>query len=115
MAQMVQKWYRKYHFQKVSIPQSLTLTVCPISNSFVSDGSKSEAILSVLENGMVNSDDPAYFPGYMTENLICVQKDVQLGKRELVQLTENAFEGTWLPRSMKDRFIEDLKNYVTKY
>ena len=98
--------------------QSLTLTVCPISNSFVSDGSKSEAILSMLENGMrvtVNSDDPAYFPGYMTENLICVQKDVQLGKRELVQLAENAFEGTWLPRSKKDRFIEDLKNYVTKY
>ena len=51
----------------------------------------------------------------MTENLICVQKDVQLGKRELVQLAENAFEGTWLPRSTKDRFIEDLKNYVTKY
>jgi len=98
--------------------QSLTLTVCPISNSFVSDGSKSEAILSMLENGMrvtVNSDDPAYFPGYMTENLICVQKDVQLGKRELVQLAENAFEDTWLPRSTKDRFIEDLKNYVTKY
>jgi len=81
------KWYRKYHFHKVSNPQSLTFTVCPISNSFFSDGSKSEAILSVLEKGMrviVNSGDPAYFPGYMTENLNCVQKDVQLGKRELV-------------------------------
>ena len=96
--------------------QSLALTVCPISNSYVTDGTKSDAILAMLAAEMrvtVNSDDPAYFSGYMNENLICVQKDVQLGKPELVQLTENAFESAWLPRASKDRFIVELKNYVT--
>jgi adenosine deaminase len=95
--------------------RSLALTVCPISNSYVTDGSKSEVIAAMLQAGMrvtVNSDDPAYFPGYMNENLIRVQQDVNLGKAGLVQLAENAFEGAWLPRATKDRYIAELKAYA---
>jgi len=95
--------------------RSLALTVCPISNSYVTHGAKSETIAAMLEVGMrvtVNSDDPAYFPGYMNENLIRVQQDVDLGKAGLVQLAENAFEGAWLPRATKDRYIAELKAYA---
>jgi len=95
--------------------RSLALTVCPISNSYVTNGAKSEAIAAMLEAGMrvtVNSDDPAYFPGYMNENLIRVQQDVDLGKAGLVQLAENAFEGAWLPRATKDRYIAELKAHA---
>jgi adenosine deaminase len=95
--------------------RSLALTVCPISNSYVTDGAKSETIAAMLEAGMrvtVNSDDPAYFPGYMNENLIRVQQDVDLGKVGLVQLVENAFEGAWLPRVTKDRYLAELKAYA---
>jgi adenosine deaminase len=95
--------------------RSLALTVCPISNSYVTDGAKSETIAAMLQAGMrvtVNSDDPAYFPGYMNENLIRVQQDVDLGKAGLVQLAENAFEGAWLPRATKDRYIAELKAYA---
>jgi adenosine deaminase len=60
----------------------------------------------------VNSDDPAYFPGYMNENLIRVQQDVDLGKAGLVQLVENAFEGAWLPRLTRDRYLAELKAYA---
>ena len=95
--------------------RSLPLTVCPISNAYATDGAKSEAIAAMLEAGMrvtINSDDPAYCSGYMNENLLRVQKDIDLGKAELVQLTENAFEGAWLPRAAKDRYITALKAYV---
>ena len=95
--------------------RSLTLTVCPISNSYVTNSAKSEVIAAMLEADMqvtVNSDDPAYFPGYMNENLIRVQQDVDLDKAGLVQLTENAFEGAWLPRATKDRYIAGLKTHA---
>ena len=58
--------------------RSLALTVCPISNAYVSDSSKAEAIKTMLAQAMrvtVDFDDPAYFVGYMTENLLrsCAQ------------------------------------------
>jgi adenosine deaminase len=90
------------------------LTVCPISNGYVTAGTKSEAIAAMLKQGMrvtVNSDDPAYFPGYMTENLLQVQKDVDLGKPELLQLASNAFESAWLPRATRDRYLSELSSY----
>jgi adenosine deaminase len=95
--------------------RSLALTVCPISNSYVTNSAKSEVIAAMLEADMrvtVNSDDPAYFPGYMNENLIRVQQDVDLGKAGLVQLAENAFEAAWVPRAIKDRYIAELKAYA---
>ena len=95
--------------------RSLALTVCPISNSYVTNTAKSEVIAAMLEADMrvtVNSDDPAYFPGYMNENLIRVQQDVDLSKTELVQLAENAFEGAWVPRATKDRYIAKLRAYA---
>ena len=67
----------------------LGLTVCPISNSYVTDGLKAIEIKSMLDAGVratINSDDPAYFPGYMNENLIAVQGAVQL-TRERVHAT----------------------------
>jgi adenosine deaminase len=95
--------------------RALALTVCPLSNAYAAGGAKSEAIAAMLEAGMrvtVNSDDPAYFPGYMNENLLRVQQEVELGKAGLVQLAENAFEGAWLPRATKDRYLAELKAYA---
>src|SRR5579862_7112532 len=80
--------------------RSLALTVCPVSNGYVTDGTKSEAVKTMLDKGMrvtVNSDDPAYFAAYMTENLVRVEKDVDLSKDELRRLAENAFRSAWLP------------------
>jgi adenosine deaminase len=96
--------------------RSLALTICPISNAYVVDGTKSEVILAMLEAGMrvtVNSDDPAYFPGYMNENLIRVQEEVDLDKAGVVQLAENAFESAWLPRAAKERYLAKLKAYAS--
>ena len=60
----------------------------------------------MLEKAMrvtVNSDYPAYFPGYMKEKFIATQREAGLSKEQVVQLSTNAFEGnllsiTWLSR-----------------
>ncbi len=53
----------------------------------------------------MNSDDPAYFGGYMNENLLCVHREAGLGEAELRALTRNAFEAAWLPRAAKERYL----------
>jgi adenosine deaminase len=95
--------------------RGLALTVCPISNSYVTDGTKAAAIKAMIEKGMrvtVNSDDPAYFPGYMTENLIAVQEEADLSKTQLLQLARNSFEAAWLPRASRDRYLDELSAYA---
>lgn len=95
--------------------RGLALTVCPISNSYVTDGTKAAAIKAMLDQGMrvtVNSDDPAYFAGYMTENLIAVQEEADLSKAELLQLSRNAFEAGWLPRKQRDEYLTKLDAYA---
>lgn len=96
--------------------QGLGLTVCPISNSYVTDGLKAREIKTMLDQGMratINSDDPAYFPGYMNENLIAVQEAVSLTRDEIVQLARNAFTISWLSQEDKDRYLTALEAYAT--
>jgi adenosine deaminase len=95
--------------------RKLGLTVCPISNFHVTGDSKAAQVKRMLELGMrvtVNSDDPAYFGGYMTENLLCVQREAGLRESDLAALMRNAFEAAWLPRATKDRYIAALDAFV---
>jgi adenine deaminase len=91
------------------------LTVCPISNSYVTDSMKADAIRRMLDLGLrvtINSDDPAYFPGYVQENLVAVQEALGLSREELLQLERNAFEIAWLPRQIKDAYLAELNVYA---
>ena len=88
--------------------RDLGLTVCPISNGYVAGGLKSAEITAMLERGMkvtVNSDDPAYFPGYMNENLTAVQEEAALSKDQLLQLVRNGFSASWLSAEEKERYL----------
>ena len=69
----------------------------------------------VLDEGVrvtVNSDDPAYFPGYMNENLLAVQEAVSLPREEIVQLVRNAFAVSWLGEEDKDGYLAALDAYA---
>ena len=91
------------------VARGLGLTVCPISNSYVTDGTKAAQIKSMLDEGMlvtVNSDDPAYFPGYMNENLATAQRDAQLTHAEIVQLVRNGFTVSWLSDEEKANYLK---------
>jgi adenine deaminase len=93
----------------------LALTVCPISNSFITGSATSSEIKTMLDRQMmvtVNSDDPAYFRGYINENYEIVQKEANLTANDLYQLARNSFEGSWLPREKKNYFLSLLDAYM---
>jgi adenosine deaminase len=93
----------------------LGLTVCPISNRYVTGSMKADAIRQMLDLGLrvtINSDDPAYFPGYVQENLIAIAEALDLTRQELLQLQRNAFEVSWLPRDTQDAYLAELDAYA---
>ncbi len=93
---------------RVLAERKLGLTICPISNTFVTDGPQTDVIGKMMELGMrvtINSDDPAYFGGYIEENLALVQSRLGLGREGLATLSRNAFEAAWLPRGVKDGYL----------
>jgi adenosine deaminase len=95
--------------------RGLGLTVCPISNRWVTGDLKAAEIRRLLDLGIrvtVNSDDPAYFGGYVTDNLVALQEAAGLGAVELVQLQRNAIEISWLSSGAKDQLLADLERYA---
>ncbi|MFI6926182.1 adenosine deaminase [Nonomuraea spiralis] len=97
------------------LARGIGLTCCPISNGYVTDSMKAEGIRKLMELGVrvtINSDDPAYFAGYVAENLAALQEELQLTREELAQLERNAFEITWLPRHLKDAYLAEVDAYL---
>ncbi len=95
--------------------RGLGLTTCPISNRWVTGDLKAAEIKRLLEFGLrvtVNSDDPAYFGAYVTDNLVALQEAADLGPAELVQLERNAIEISWLPSRAKDELITEIERYA---
>ena len=95
--------------------RGIGLTCCPISNRYVTGSMKAEEIKRLLDRGIrvtVNSDDPAYFPGYVTDNLLALHEAVGLSVAEVVQLQRNAIEIAWLPAAAKDELTAELDRYV---
>jgi|TARA_B100000929_G_scaffold67953_1_gene51826 adenosine deaminase len=95
--------------------RNLGLTVCPISNAYVTDGTKAPAIKAMLSKNLlvtINSDDPAYFPGYMNENLLRVQEEADLDKQEITRLVRNAFEVSWLTDDRRSTFLSQVDTFL---
>ena len=92
------------------------LTACPISNSYVSGSLKAREIKEMLDQSLlvtINSDDPAYFPGYMNENLSAVADAAKLTRQQVAQTVRNAFTIAWLGEADRDRYLRDLAAYVS--
>lgn len=94
--------------------RGIGLTCCPMSNSFVTADMKATEMVQLLRDGVkvtVNSDDPAYFGGYMTENYAALANHAGLGMDDLRLLTANAFEAAWLTPKARDGFLAELGDY----
>jgi adenosine deaminase len=101
----------------------LPVTVCPLSNNKlkVFTDPKDTNILEMLDLGImvtVNSDDPAYFGGYVTENyLFLVEYLSKFNKFRSLQLSDirnlciNGFEASVLPLRKKLSYISEVNNY----
>ena len=82
------------------------LTVCPLSNVRlrVVDDIAAHPLKRMLDRGLfvtVNSDDPAYFGGYVNDNYVAVAEALGLDRGDLAQLARNSFEAAWLDPSAR--------------
>lgn len=89
------------------------LTVCPLSNLrlCVVDDLASHPLRRMLERGLlvtVNSDDPAYFGGYVNDNYVAVAEALGLGASELVRLARNSFEAAWLDAPDRGKLLDEI-------
>lgn len=96
------------------IREKIPLTVCPLSNIKlrVFDKMEDHNLHFLLRRGAVvtiNSDDPAYFGGYVGQNFLEANRALDLSEGELRQLAANSFEGSFLARADKDRWIAATK------
>ena len=83
------------------VDNGLTLTVCPLSNLSlcVVEDLTQHPLKNMLAKGLkatINSDDPAYFGGYLNKNYIETQKAIGLTRDELITLAKNSFRGSFL-------------------
>jgi adenosine deaminase len=95
--------------------RGLGLTVCPISNGYVTDGLKSDEVKRMLDRDVrvtINSDDPAYFLAYVNENLVALQEAANLTRDEMVQLAKNGFTISWLADDEKARYLSAVDAYA---
>ena len=97
------------------IQLQMPLTVCPLSNTklCVFKTMAEHNILELLERGVkvtINSDDPAYFGGYMTENFIAVADALNMSKAQALQLATNSFEASFLSAAEKAIWVNQLQN-----
>jgi adenine deaminase len=93
------------------------LTVCPVSNRWVTDGLKAAELKVMLDRSLratVNSDDPAYFGAYLSENLAAAAEAVSLTAAELARLARNSFEIAWIDAADRDEYLRDLDAYVER-
>jgi len=94
--------------------RGLALTVCPISNRYVTGSLTVDEIKTMLEKGMrvmINSDDPSYMQAYLNENLLELVDSGGFGKDQIVQLARNSFLATWLSDGEKAEFIAKVDAY----
>lgn len=94
------------------------LTVCPLSNIKlkVFDEMGQHNIVELLRQELcvtINSDDPAYFGGYMNDNFLAVAEAHPMTEAELTQFTLNAIEASFISDKEKERLIRITEEYLT--
>ena len=94
----------------------IPLTVCPLSNVRlrVVPDMASHPLRRMLDAGLfvtVNSDDPAYFGGYLVDNYLAVAEALDLGRVQLLGLAEASFAASFLPEPEKAARILEVREY----
>jgi adenine deaminase len=100
--------------------EQVPLTVCPLSNVKlrVFDSIQDHDLKRMLDLGLrvtVNSDDPAYFGGYVDENFNATREGLQLSREDVYQLSKNSFMASFLDAERKQRLLDELDGYFASH
>ncbi|WP_446050182.1 adenosine deaminase [Zobellia laminariae] len=94
--------------------EQMPLTLCPLSNlelKVIKD-LKEYPLLKMMEHNLlvtINSDDPAYFGGYMNENFWGITKALNLSKTQIAELAKNGFKASWLSDEKKEAYLNEIE------
>lgn len=100
--------------------RKIPLTVCPLSNLRlrVIDDLKNHPLKKMMEAGLrvsINSDDPAYFGGYLNENYLAMVRELNLNAGDIARLAKNSFQSSFLEENEKNKMIAKIDDYVARY
>jgi len=101
------------------VEEQIPLTVCPLSNVKlrVFPNLKSHNLKLLLDRGLlvtVNSDDPAYFGGYVADNFQASAAALDLSCEQQLQLARNSFVASFLPEEQKRAYLDDLDRFAAQ-
>ena len=101
------------------VKEKIPLTVCPLSNTKlrVFDKMENHNLKQMLDAGLcvtINSDDPAYFGGYMNENFLAAQNGLNLSQKDIVQVAKNGFTASFLPQEEIDVHLKSIDDFVAE-
>ncbi len=97
--------------------EQIPLTVCPNSNIElkVFQTYKEHNIKKMLDYGLnvtVNSDDPAYFKGYMNKNFLNLCENLPLTKEDIIKLVKNSFRSSFISDELKEKYLKKVDEYI---
>lgn len=99
------------------VSSGIALTMCPLSNLAlqVVDRLEDHNLKRLMDLGVkvtINSDDPAYFGGYIADNYIAIAEALDLTRADLTVLARNSLEATFASDDQKARWVAELGEYV---
>ncbi|QBB70447.1 adenosine deaminase [Pseudolysobacter antarcticus] len=99
------------------VQDRMPLTVCPLSNVKlrVVERMQDHNLKRLLDRGLcvtINSDDPAYFGGYMFANFQAAQRGLDLSREDITQLAANSIEASFLRAAEKKHWQEKIREFV---
>lgn len=100
--------------------EAMTLTVCPLSNLklCVVDNLNNHPVNRMLDAGLrvtINSDDPAYFGGYINDNFRALVAAGKVSREDIITLARNSFLGSFLKDEDLATQIEALNTFVAAH
>ncbi len=101
------------------VKDGIALTVCPLSNLklCVVKNLQDHPLRTMLDKGLkvtINSDDPSYFGGYISDNLIRIAEALNLSRQQILSLSRNSIEASFLDVSGKSALFKKLDDYEKK-
>ena len=95
------------------VAEQIPLTMCPLSNVKlrVFDRLEDHNLKELLDRGVrvtINSDDPAYFGGYVLDNYVAIAEALDLSRDDVITLARNSIEATFLSADEKAALLAEL-------